>query len=272
MGRPAFPLEIEPHGPAGQRDQGRAACALRHRRRARHPSPGQGAGRHLRRWARAREHRPQRPGAQRHHRPRQVPVDRVRSRRRRQEGPRHPARSAARSGQGLADPRRFPAHRRRRAHPRQRAGAVRQREPVAGPQARRRLERGAPRDRGDLPGRRHPGLLRVQSRGARDRPLGAHLGHQDARGRHAHHPQSRLHGGHHRRPQDRGGAHARCRGGRCRRRRACRGRGGRARRRGRCRCQGAPGKEGAAAKAPAGKEAAGAKPAAGKPAADRGKK
>ena len=63
-----------------------------------------------------------------------------------------------------------------------------------------------------------------------------------------------------------------CRGGRCRRRRACRGRGGRARRRGRCRRQGAPGKEGAAAKAPAGKEAAGAKPAAGKPAADRGKK
>ena len=61
------------------------------------------------------------------------------------------------------------------------------------------------------PGRRHPGLLRVQSGGPRDRPLDPHLGHQAARGREAHHPEPRLHGRHRRRPQDRGGADAGCR-------------------------------------------------------------
>ncbi len=167
----------------------------------------------------------------------------------------------------IAHPRRFPAHRRRRPHPRQRAGAVRQREPVAGPQARRRLERGAPRDRGDLPGRCHPGLLRVQPRGARDRPLHTHLGHQAARGRQAHHPQSRLHGRHHRRPQDRGGADPWCRGCRRRRRRPCRGRGGRSCRRGRRRGQG--GRRSQGSRRQGGR---GAKPAAAKPAADKGKK
>ena len=44
-----------------------------------------------------------------------------------QEDPRHPARGAARSGQGLADPRRLPARGRGRPHPRQRASAVHQR-------------------------------------------------------------------------------------------------------------------------------------------------
>ena len=44
-----------------------------------------------------------------------------------QEDPRHPARGAARSGQGLADPRRLPARGGGRPHPGQRASAVHQR-------------------------------------------------------------------------------------------------------------------------------------------------
>ena len=94
-----------------------------------------------------------------------------------------PARDPARPGQGPAAARRLPARGRRRAHPRQRARALHQRGPVAGPQARRRAEHRAPRGRGDLPGRCHPRVFRVRPRGPRDRPLDPHLRHQDAGGR-----------------------------------------------------------------------------------------
>ena len=48
----------------------------------------------------------------------------------------------------------FHAHRQGRPHPRRRAGALHQRGPFAGPQARRRPEHRAPRGRGHLPLRR----------------------------------------------------------------------------------------------------------------------
>ena len=142
----------------------------------------------------------------------------------------------------------------------ERAGAVRQRGAVAGPEARRRAEHRAPRGGGDLPGRCHPRGLRVQPGGPGDRPLAAHLGHHRCRGRGAHHQGPRLHGRHHRRPQDR-------RGGRSRYARRSGGRGRRARGRRRA-LPLRPMPRLRAAKAPAGKDAGGAKGgAAAKPAA-----
>ena len=58
----------------------------------------------------------------------------------------------------------FHAHRQRRPHPRRGSGALHQRGAVAGPEARRRLEHRAPRRRGHLPLRPHPGLLRGRPR------------------------------------------------------------------------------------------------------------
>ena len=181
------------------------------------PRSGKGGARAIRRegrcrasstaTARAREHRPRRPRAHHPHRAAASSCP-----------PSSTSMSTARSARVIPrevqldpvkdwpHPRRLPARRRRRAHPRQRAGALHQRGPVARPEARRRAQHRAPRGRGDLPGRRHPRPLRVQPRGPGDRPLDPHLGDQDARGRQAHHPQPRLHGRHRRRPQDRGGA------------------------------------------------------------------
>ena len=183
-----------------------------------------------------------------------------------QEDPRHPARGAARPGQGLADPRRLPARGRRRPHPRQRASAVHQRRAVARPQARRRPQHRAPRGRGDLPGRRHPRVFRVQPRGAGDRPLGAHLGGQDARRRDSP-PSSTATSRSPPSPATRSrrkpapGAEAAAAEG------AAPAEGAEGAPAAEGDAKAAAGKEGAA-KAPAGKEAAGAKPAA-KPAAGR---
>ncbi len=69
------------------------------------------------------------------------------------------------------------------------------------------LEHRPPRDRGALPGRRHPQPFRCRPDRSRDRRLRAHLGDEAAGRREAHHHRAQLHRGHHRRPRRRGRGH-----------------------------------------------------------------
>ena len=114
-----------------------------------------------------------------------------------------PRARAARSGPRLSHPCRFHAARQGCAGDGRGAGAVPERGGLARPEARRRAQHRAPRDRGALPGRRHPRPFRGRPDRAGDRRLGAHLGDQAARGREADHHRARLHRRHHRRPRAR---------------------------------------------------------------------
>ena len=105
----------------------------------------------------------------------------ARPRRRQDAG--DPPPGAARPHSRLPHPCRFHARRRAFAGHRRGAGALPERSRLPRHQARRHLERGAPRDPGALPGRRHPRAFRRRPDRPRDRRLRAHLGDHAARGR-----------------------------------------------------------------------------------------
>ena len=96
-------------------------------------------------------------------------------RRRRREDPGAAARLPARSGERQAAARRLPAGQAGFDHHHRRAGAVHQRSPGAGRQARRRDQRRAPPRVADLPGRLDPREGRRRPDRPRHQRLAAHL-------------------------------------------------------------------------------------------------
>ena len=141
------------------------------------------------------------------HRP--FPEHRLHARRGRHEDPGDPSRRAARSGARLPDPCRFPAPRQGCAGHRRGAGALPQRSGVPRHQARRHPERRAPRDRGALPGRRHPRAFRRRPDRASRSAMPCISRRSRCRRAWAHHHRARFHRGDHRRPRRGRGCHRR---------------------------------------------------------------
>ena len=99
----------------------------------------------------------------------------------------------SRSGQRASDPRRLPAPGARRAHPLVHPGALQEPGRLAGPEARRRVERRASRNRILLPVRSHSAIHRRRSRRHGYRRQLAHLARSNCPRACARDPQPRLH-------------------------------------------------------------------------------